>query len=764
MNWAVNTYNKLVGRPPERHQQEAWDLLSQGKSIIVRAPTGSGKTEAVVLPYLKYGGINLPGRLIYALPLRSLAKQVKDRLGGYANNIGKPPNWRVQLQHGEAPESVLFTADTVVATIDQVITSYACTPLTLPVRHGNIPAGAVMGSFLVFDEVHLFDPELGLQATRLICERLHRLKMPYAVLSATLPDSVVEFWGDRLGTEAIEADAEFVRRQVTVQWVDSVLNVDEVKRALGQAHRILVVCNTVERAIELYRQVSGYAQCQGYECNLLHSRFLPEDRKQKEDWVILNFGKNALQNSKVILIATQVVEVGLDISADLLLTEVAPVDALIQRAGRVARWGGDGAVWVYDVESAAPYKQDLVNNTKELLQRSSGTTLDWPTVKSWVNQILNELYRQILHETNAYEQVVAQLTRAAFEGSRSRAEAAVRDVNTVEVALHSNPQSLERDVLRLPTIGVHIGIAKRWAKQAAQARAQICRVEVDRNPSDAQVTVNLEAVTDREISIGDRLIFPPSVLSYSDQLGLQEGVGGQDFQPQAGQAHPTLPSALQRESWIEHSVRVVQAVNQVLQSEQHAVLALASLLSVSRGEVRKAANLAALLHDLGKLNREWQSKASVSESAGPGDLLAHTDGRDYVPFPPHATVSAYALWPALVDGGALPRLLAKAVCFAIAHHHSVRAKEVPPYALHPAWQSAVEQALQQCGLSGALDLGRIVENQVSPTNLREQFPPMEYERLYTAYVLLSRWLRLADRIATGGPNALLHYENWFGRL
>jgi CRISPR-associated endonuclease Cas3-HD len=188
------------------------------------------------------------------------------------------------------------------------------------------------------------------------------------------------------------------------------------------------------------------------------------------------------------------------------------------------------------------------------------------------------------------------------------------------------------------------------------------------------------------------------------------------------------------------------------------------MLGVRLDEIKKAAKLAAVLHDLGKLNKEWQGRAGIPDSADPADLLAHTDGRNYITFPPHATVSAYALWPALVDGGALRRLLAKAVCFAIAHHYSVRAKEVPEYDLHSQWQSAVSQALQQSGLSNALNLNLVIPIQRSSTNLREQLPPMEYEKLYTAYILLSRWLRLADRIATGGPDAVLHYEDWFGRI
>jgi CRISPR-associated endonuclease/helicase Cas3 len=766
MHRANDVYSRCGINTPASHQERAWDALSQGRPIILRAPTGSGKTEAVALPFLALGGQQLPPRLIYALPLRSLANQIMGRIADYAQRLSKPSNFQVRLQHGEQPESVLFAADVVVATIDQVITSYACTPLTLPVRHGNIPAGAVMSSFLVFDEMHLFDPELGLQATRLICERLHRLGTPYAILSATLPDSVIELWADRLGAEVIEAYSEFVQRQVTVGWRASQLNADEVKQAFGQADRILVVCNTVDRAVALYQEVVGEAQTQGYACNLLHSRFLPNHRKQKEEWVVQHFGKNASPDVKALLIATQVIEVGLDVSADLLLTELAPVDALIQRAGRVARWGGEGKVWVYYVEKSAPYGQEPTAKTREILERNSGTTLDWTTAKCWVNQVLNDFYRMILHESDAYEQVVAQLSRAAFEGSRSRAEAAVREINTVEVTVHNDPQRLGQEVLRLPTINVHIGVAKQWAKEVARAKAQVWRVEIDHNPSDVQMKVELEAVrdVDKEISIGDRLVFPPSVLSYSGEYGLQVGTGGQDFQPQTGQPRQVPPSALQQEGWIQHSLGVVSAIEQVLQNEQRAVCGLASLLGVSEDEIKKAAKLAALLHDLGKLNRDWQNKAGVSDSAAPHDLLAHTDGRDYVRFPPHATVGAYALWPALVDGGALPRLLAKAVCFAIAHHHSVRAKEAPQYKFHSAWRGAIQEALRLCGLESALDVRRIVARQASPTNLREQFPPMEYERLYTAYVLLSRWLRLADRIATGGPDALLHYENWFGRL
>ena len=109
-----------------------------------------------------------------------------------------------------------------------------------------------------------------------------------------------------------------------MQFDKSELSSDAVARAMKQGHqRILVVVNTVEGAIELFGQVKGLAEKQGCDCNLLHARFLPEDRKAKEEWVVQRFGKNP-SSSKSLPVPTQVVEAGWDISADCLLSEIAP--------------------------------------------------------------------------------------------------------------------------------------------------------------------------------------------------------------------------------------------------------------------------------------------------------------------------------------------------------------------------------------------------------------------------------------------------------
>lgn len=177
--------------PPVAHQAQVWDLLLKRPFRRAQSPYWLWETEAAILPFLA-AAAELPRRMIYVLPLRSLARELTSRIGGYAGKIRAGQDFTVRVQHGERPESVLFAADAVVGTIDKVVSSYACAPLTLPARHGNIHAGAEASSFLVFDETHLVDSQLGLQAARLICERLQRMGLPFVIMTATLPDKLVQ--------------------------------------------------------------------------------------------------------------------------------------------------------------------------------------------------------------------------------------------------------------------------------------------------------------------------------------------------------------------------------------------------------------------------------------------------------------------------------------------------------------------------------------------------------------------------------------------
>ena len=117
--------------------------------------------------------------------------------------------------------------------------------------------------------------------------------------------------------------------------------IEKIIREAESGKRVLVILNTVNFAQEVYRKLVEKACSSSLENNifLLHSRFTLEDRRNKETEYIEKFKnpKPPTENIGEILVATQVVEASLDIDADVLFTEICPLDALIQRMGRVLR-------------------------------------------------------------------------------------------------------------------------------------------------------------------------------------------------------------------------------------------------------------------------------------------------------------------------------------------------------------------------------------------------------------------------------------------
>jgi CRISPR-associated endonuclease/helicase Cas3 len=139
--------------------------------------------------------------------------------------------------------------------------------------------------------------------------------------------------------------------------------------ATGEHGRItLVVCNTVKRACETYDQIRTKDKNQAVE--LVHSRFRPYERQRwRKDFL----SKDACTpDADRIIVATQVVEAGVDISAGCLITELAPWPSLVQRFGRCARYGGEGTVIVVnrgcDAKASPPYTEEQLTASFESLQ------------------------------------------------------------------------------------------------------------------------------------------------------------------------------------------------------------------------------------------------------------------------------------------------------------------------------------------------------------------------------------------------------------
>lgn len=380
-----------IEKSPYRHQVKLWRLLREGEyPILLKAPTGSGKTEAVIAPFLKQfldGEFLIAPRMIYVLPMRVLVNSIAERIREYSKKVSS--NISVKVQHGDVPNSPFFIPDIVITTLDQFIYAFARASNQIG-GHLDIPVGAIASSLVVFDEAHMYRDGFTFSMMRALMEILYKSKIPFVVMTATMPESLEKslFESIPLKDDCRIFSSEGLRGQVDLSiqptpiYKNGEVNIpDEIFREI-KAKKTLLVLNQVERAKKVYEHLKK-SLGEEEELILLHSRFTVADRKKHENKALQQL-KN--QGSGIV-VSTQVLEAGMDVSADFLLTELAPADALIQRAGRCARYEKEqGKIFIFPVENTHPYEEKPVQKTLEWLKNNRSFNIqDFIETCSFVN-------------------------------------------------------------------------------------------------------------------------------------------------------------------------------------------------------------------------------------------------------------------------------------------------------------------------------------------------------------------------------------------
>jgi len=322
---AVEQHMVKLGAQPRDFQQKARSA-SDKEVLLLRAPTGTGKTEALLL-----WAANAE-RIIYLLPTQATTNAMWRRLrrvygdSAVALAHGRA-NYMLRRESEEDPLDVrlfgyVFSKPVTVATLDQYLLAH------LNGRHWEERRSLARRATLILDEIHAYEPyTMGLLLEALGREPPARL----ALASATLPDPLLRFFPPG---ELVEAEPKLWewRRHLLDLREGTLLEcgLEAALKLAQQGKSILVVANTVRDAQGLYRRLKEEYKWP-YRA-LLHARFTLADRMLKESQV-------ELPKPGMVFVATQVVEVSLDISYDVLVTEIAPVDALVQRLGRVNRRG-----------------------------------------------------------------------------------------------------------------------------------------------------------------------------------------------------------------------------------------------------------------------------------------------------------------------------------------------------------------------------------------------------------------------------------------
>jgi len=794
---------------PYPFQIRVAELLLSGRNVILQAPTGAGKTLAAMLPFLDAieHGCGFPHKCLYAVPMRVLANQFVEEYKGKVRRAGRDDRIRVEIQTGEHADDKELTATLTFATIDQVLSSFLLSPYSLPRRLSNLNAGAVAASYLVFDEFHLFDP-LSTLPTTLEMLRMLRGVAPFLLMTATFSsdmldglatalDAVVVPEGNaaRQAMQALESQQKVRRYHVA----DGPLSADAVLAEHRQhRHRTLVVCNVVDRARALYEALRDHPDRGDAQVLLLHSRFLPEDRQRIEGQIRRLFSKDGDPSGSWILVATQVVEVGLDITCDTLHTELAPANAILQRAGRCARYQGeDGDVFVYAevlnlegesvdlTERVMPYKgqKEEVARTLGQFRAQDGDTLTFSDEQAIISAVHGPRDLAIVEGLVATREMHRRRMNSVMDGQRSgEAGDLIRAVSSRLVVVHDDPLAVAERPFAAEAFSLHpgtlYGLVEKWLGREWEldldggygVQALDDLGDVDERGRSAYRWL---PVQNREDMVGSALVLVhPKLAGYDPDLGFvpDRGTGYRAKLVPAQDATPRGSYVYRLERYTEHVRLVYQAFRRSTWPELvQAATRLERACDWPAGTVERAAHLVVLLHDVGKLNRGWQSWVARYQDAigrsAPAGFYAHTDSDPTNPLhqekqqelgrkPPHAVEGAVAVAPLLVAAFETCEPVFNAAFTAIARHHGAFTRQGRRYALVPAAGQVVADTLGWLPPHLATGPGVELWAEENPTEgvVRDLFVDPGRDDEFLAYTLLARALRRADQEGTRRGN------------
>lgn len=419
----------LNHRQPRDHQVAA--ALADEGSAILAAPTGSGKTEAAMLWAASQLEKRSSSRLFYTLPYQASMNAMYARLSGQV--LGLSPEAvksgsmdLITIRHSRAllkfyqdmmsldeQEShhaskqarwMNNKADLNVHPI-QIFSPYQMLKVAYSLKGFEALLLDYTDALFIFDEIHAYDPK----RLALIIELMRWLRdgfnARFLIMTATLPPMLTDKLMDALSPQVITATPEeFVRsRRHRVEIIDGRLIdsiIEHVSREWQAGHTILICLNRVADAQKVYRLLRDELEISKDDIVLLHSRFNGRDRSQKEAKLLERAGVGRASRMPFICVATQVVEVSLNVDFDTIYTDPAPLEALIQRFGRVNRGrdqqSGTLPVHVFRQPSAEgekpflPYSQSLVESSLRVLEAycGGGREID----EALVTQMLGEIY------------------------------------------------------------------------------------------------------------------------------------------------------------------------------------------------------------------------------------------------------------------------------------------------------------------------------------------------------------------------------------
>ncbi|MBN2426415.1 MAG: CRISPR-associated helicase Cas3' [Calditrichaceae bacterium] len=369
------------------------------KHTLVIAPTGAGKTDFLMK--------RCKGRIFYTLPFQASINAMYERL---KNCLPKDSDIRLLhassrmlLNNNSSYEEKALQAK--IGASVKVLTPHQLAGLICGTRGFESMAIDIKACDVILDEIHSYSKVAQSMVIEII-KVLLKLKCRIHIGSATMPTVLTEEIKKILGGSELIFDVHlenkildtFNRHKVFKHKNDFFIE-DIVEKAIKKNDKILVVCNRVTSAQQKYIQIKKTFP--DIPIMLIHSRFKRIDRNNLEKKLIEYYANRDVMPDSCIIIATQVVEVSLDISFDVMITEAAPIDSLIQRFGRINRYRNEKFIKekiIKDIHVLAPAenKKDCLPYDKDIIDLSFGELPDSEILNEKdIQRIIDKVYPKI---------------------------------------------------------------------------------------------------------------------------------------------------------------------------------------------------------------------------------------------------------------------------------------------------------------------------------------------------------------------------------
>lgn len=376
-----------IGAEANPRPIQEWALATPQdlRFAVIESPMGEGKTEAALILLERLIVANELRGGYFALPTMATSNQMFGRVDTFLESWSSGTRVNLHLLHGKAifsdayqalqPRAVAqdgsngnIVADEwfrrpkrgllspfAVGTVDQALMA------NLKTRHFFVRLFGLAGKVLIFDEVHAYDTYM-LTLFENLLTWLSRLGTRVIILSATLPAATRErlfqsYAGDPglslpkasypritwIGANNTLQSAMFpsaLSPTYHLAWRNTDIpdRASELAELLRNGGKVLWMCNTVSKAQSVYEELKDRLAPEGLEVSLFHARFPLGQRYEIEKRTLKTFGKDPKYPKQArVLVATQVVEQSLDLDFDLMISELAPIDLVLQRLGRLHR-------------------------------------------------------------------------------------------------------------------------------------------------------------------------------------------------------------------------------------------------------------------------------------------------------------------------------------------------------------------------------------------------------------------------------------------